>query len=48
MLKNLRCQRNDFHVYSTELTCNGAEDTATAKLTGIVQEYTSVVIEADI
>ena len=48
MLKNLRCQRYDFHVHSTELTGNGAEDTAAAEFTGIVQQYASVVVEADV
>ena len=48
MLKNLRCQRYDFHVHGTELTCDGAEDTAAAKLTGVVQQYASIVVEADV
>ena len=48
MLKNLRCQRYDFHVHSTELTGYGAEDTAATKLTGIVQQYTGIVVETDV
>ena len=48
MLKNLRCQRYNFHVYSTELTCDGAEDTAAAEFTGIVEQHTSIVVETDI
>ena len=48
MLKNLRCQRNDLHVNGTKLTGYGAEDTAATELTGVVQKYTGIVVEADV
>jgi hypothetical protein len=48
MLKNLRCQRNDFHVHSTEFTGNGTEDTAAAEFTGVIQQYASIVVETDV
>ena len=48
MLKNLRCQRNNLHVDGTQLAGHGAEDTASAELTGIVQQDTGIVVETDI
>ena len=48
MLKNLRCQRYDFHVHCTEFTRNRAEDTAATQFTGIVQQYASIIVETDI
>ncbi len=48
MLKNLWCQRNDFHVNRTELTCNRTENTASTKLACIIQQDTSIIVETDI
>ena len=48
MLKNLRCQRNDFHVYRTKFACNRAENTAATKFACIVEQNTSIIIETDI
>ncbi len=48
MLKNLRCQRNDLHVYCTQLTSHGAEDTASTQFASIVQEHASIVVKADV
>ena len=48
MLKDFRCQRNNFHVNRTKLTRNRTEDTTTAKLSCIIQQDTGVVVETDI
>ena len=48
MLKDLRCQRYDFHIHRTEFTCDRAENTASTKLACIVQQYTSIIVETDV
>ena len=48
MLKNLRCQRNDFHINGTQLTSNRAENTAAAKLSSVIEQHTGVIVKTDI
>ena len=48
MLKYLRCQGNNLHVYGAQLTSHRTEDTAATELACIVQEYAGIVVEADV
>ena len=47
-LKNFRRQRNNFHINCTKLASYGAKNTAATKLSSVVQQYTSIVVEADV
>ncbi len=48
-LKHLRRQGDDLHVsFIAKLTGNRTENTGTAGLVGVVQQYNGVVVEADV
>ena len=47
-LEYFRCQRNHLHVHGTQFTCDGAEDTTSAELARVVEQYASVVVKADV
>ena len=48
MLKYLWCERDHLHVHRAQLSCDGSEDAASPKLSGIVEEYACVVVESDV